>query len=155
MKVLVLESMRAASCPEETMPRKAKVPAITPSQARYILEKLIDDGKVSAADVRQKLAGMWGEMSFVERRLAEIRGFASDIDPVRAVKKAAKQVKKVVARARRKMKVSPQRAASMKLQGRYLSLIARVAKKDRARYQKMAKAQGREKAIAAMEKATK
>lgn len=137
------------------MPRKATVPAITPSQARYILEKLIDDGKVSAADVRGKLAGMWGEMSFLEKRIAELRGFASDLHPVRAVRKAAKQVKKAVEKARRKMTVSPERAASMKLQGRYLGLIAKVAKKDRAKYRRMAKAQGRDKAIAAMEKATK
>ena len=40
------------------MPRRATVPTLTGSQALYILEKLVAQGKVSASDIREQLAGM-------------------------------------------------------------------------------------------------
>jgi hypothetical protein len=40
----------------------------------------------------------------------------------------------------------------MKLQGQYLGLLRRLPKTQRGKYQKIAKDQGRDKAIAAMKK---
>src|SRR5688500_20228958 len=95
------------------MPRVASVPPLTANQARYSLEKLIDDGTVSAADVRRHLAGMWQEMSFIEKRLSELRGIA------RPVKHPSNTVRAVVKRARRRRRriASPEVAPSQRIQG--------------------------------------
>ncbi len=121
------------------VPRLAQVPPLSSHQARYVLEKLIDEGKVSASDVRRHLSGIWEEMSFLEKRVAELRGAT---EPIRArLKKAARRV------------VSSERKASQKLQGRYLGFIRQIPEKSRARYQRIAKVAGRQKAIDAMREA--
>ncbi len=130
------------------MARPQTVPALTSAQARYVLEKLIDERKVSAADVRRHLGGMWREMSFLEKRLAELRSMIEPVKhPVRAVKRALTKAK----RARRKLSATTR--ASYKLQGQYLGYMKQIAVKDRAKFKRMAKEQGREKAVAAMKKA--
>ena len=48
---------------ESPHPENCKVPSVTSNPARYILEKLIDNGEVTAAHVRRNLACMWNEMS--------------------------------------------------------------------------------------------
>ena len=130
------------------MPRAANVPPLTANQARYILEKLIDDGTVSAADVRRHLAGMWQEMTFIEKRLSELRGIA------RPVKHPASTVRAAVKRARRRRRrvVSPEVAESQRVQGQYLGLIRQVPEGDRRRFQDIARSRGRETAIAALKK---
>ena len=128
------------------MPRPANVPPLTANQARYILEKLIDEGQVSAADVRRHLAGMWQEMTFIEKRLSELQGAAQPVrHPVRAVRSAVKQ-------RRRRRNASPEVAASQRLQGQYLGLIRQVPEGDRKRFQDIAKEKGREAAVAALRK---
>ncbi len=121
------------------MPRVASVPPLTANQARYILEKLIDDGTVSAADVRRHLAGMWQEMSFIEKRLAELRGSA------RPVKHPSTTVRAVMKRARRRRRrvVSPEVAASQRIQGQYLGLMRQIPEGDRRRFQDIARVNGR------------
>ena len=131
------------------MARPANVPSLTPNQARYILEKLIDERVVSAADVRRHLAGMWQEMSFIEKRLSELRAVAGTARPVHSVKKAVGKVSK---RVRRSRKISPEVAASQKIQGQYLGYMRQIPEGDRKRFQDIAKTKGREEAIAAMKK---
>ena len=64
-------------------------------QAYYILEKLVDEKIVSAADIRRHLAGMWQEMSALERRIAELRDMAEPMrHPIRAAKRVVRKVKK-------------------------------------------------------------
>lgn len=129
------------------MPRKRAVPALTSQQARYILEKLIDEKTVTAADIRRHLSGMWEEMSALEKRISELRGMAEPLrHPVRAAKNVVKKVKRVAKR------VSAERLASQKIQGQYLGLIRQIAKRDRPKYQKIAQENGRESAISAMKK---
>lgn len=129
---------------------RATTPELTAAQARYILEKLIDERKVTAADVQRHVAGMWDEMGVLEKRLAELRDAAEPLKhPVRAARKVGAKVK---AAARR---VTAERRASMKLQGRYLSLLRQIPEKQRARYQKLAKDEGRESAINQMSAAVK
>ncbi|HVS33896.1 MAG TPA: FaeA/PapI family transcriptional regulator [Thermoanaerobaculia bacterium] len=128
------------------MARAANVPPLTANQARYILEKLIDEGKVSAVDIRRHLAGMWQEMTFVEKRLSELRGIA------RPVKHPASRIRAAVKRAQRRRTVSPEVAASRQIQGQYLGLIRQVPEGDRRRFQDIARSKGREAAIAALKK---
>lgn len=129
------------------MPRPAKVPAVTAAQARYILEKLIDEGKVTAADVRRHLGTMWAEMSFLERRINELRSMSGIVrHPVRETKDAVKKIR----RRRKSREVTPERAASQRIQGQYLGYLRQFAKNARKAYQDIAKTKGREAAIDAM-----
>ncbi len=125
------------------MARRATVPALTANQARYILEKLIDEGAVTAADVRRHLAGMWVEMNFLQKRIAELRAMAASVHPVRRVKSA-------VRRARRA--VTPAMARSRALQGQYIGLLRQVPEGDRKRFQDLARGKGREAAVSALKK---
>ncbi len=145
------------------MARPAKFPPLTAHQAKYILEKAIDEKQLSAADIRRYLSGMWEEMSTLEKRISELRGIAANVHPVRATKRAARQVAETVAettkavtkRVRRKMKASsPEVLASRKLQGQYISALRGVAKTKRARYSAIAREQGREAAIREIKKST-
>lgn len=126
------------------MARKAAVPETTPHQARYILEKLIDEGTVKAADVRRHMAGMWQELSTIERRIEELRSLAGSVHPVRRVKQTARKVTKRI--------TSAKVLASQRLQGEYIRAIARVPKNQREKFKKIAKADGRQAAIDAMSK---
>ncbi len=126
------------------MARRAAAPEITPHQARYILEKLIDEGTVSAADVRRHLAGMWQELSAIERRIEELRSLAGSVHPVRSVRQAVRKVKKRI--------TSAKVAASQRLQGEYIRAIRGVPKSRRDRFAKIAKTEGRQAAIDAIQK---
>ena len=129
------------------MARTAQTPSITSAQAKFILEKLIDEGRVTAADVRRQLAGMWEEMNALERRIAELRGAAANVHPIRAVKRAAKTV------AKKTRKLSAKTRASYQLQGQFLGYLHQIKKTQRAKYKRMAKEKGREQAVAAMKTA--
>ena len=125
------------------MPRIAKVQPLTANQARYILEKLIDEGKVTAEDVRRHLAGMWQEMTFMEKRLSELRAAAASVHPVRTAKRAARRV-----RAR----ITPAIQKSRALQGQYIGLLRQIPEGDRRRFQDIAKIKGRDVAVAALKR---
>lgn len=125
------------------MARLAKVPALTPAQARYILEKLLDEGTVSAADVRRHLAGMWHEMTFLEKRIAELRGAATAVHPVRGVKAVARRAKRAL---------SPALSKSLAMQGQYIGFLRQIPEGDRKQFQDIAKEKGRAAAIAALKK---
>jgi hypothetical protein len=104
---------------------------------------------VSAADIRRHLGEMWQEMNALERRIEELRAATQPLGhPVRTARTAAKRIKKAARKA-----ISPERAESMRLQGRYLALLLKTRKSARAKFRKLAKERGRADAIAAMEKA--
>ena len=69
------------------MTRKPTVPPLTGGQARFILERLIDERVVTAADIRRLLGQMWNEMNTIERRISELRAFA---EPIRHPARAAR-----------------------------------------------------------------
>src|SRR5207302_1419810 len=110
------------------MPKRPTVPPLTSSQTKYVLEKLIDEGKVSAADVRRHLSGMWKEMNSLERRLAELRAMA---EPLRHPVRATKGVAKKPTQARRK--ISAAGRASYRQQGFYVAHIRQIPERERAR----------------------
>jgi len=59
------------------MVEKSTTIAVTPGQAQWIVERMIADGRLSAADVRTILAAMGEEIAELEQRLAllqEARG---------------------------------------------------------------------------------
>lgn len=91
---------------------------------------------------------MWEEMNFLEKRVAELRGIAGDIHPVRRAKAVVQRVAKRVKRAAK----TPEAAASRKLQGQYIAYIRQIPKRQRKRFAEVAKKDGREAAIAAIKK---
>ncbi len=120
----------------------ANVPELTAQQAYYILGKLIDERRVTASDVRRHLAAMWQEMSFLEKRIAELQGMAGSVHPVRAVKARLRRT--------RSRAVSPEVLKSRALQGQYIGLLKQIPEGDRKRFQDIARKSGREAAIVAL-----
>lgn len=49
---------------------------VTPAQAKWILERLIADRRISVADVQSLLAGLGEEIAAIERRLVSLREVA-------------------------------------------------------------------------------
>ena len=137
-------------------PRKS-APAFSPGQAKYVLERLISDRRISSADIRRYVDDMHREIGNLEDRLRSLReatgealrGAISAISPGRrrgrppgtGAKKAG---------GRRRSAITAEQLASRKLQGRYLGLIRQIPASRRGQYQKIAKESGREAAIKAM-----
>lgn len=53
--------------------------AVTPAQAQWIVERLIAERRISAADVQSLLAELGDEIASIERRLASLRASAGRV----------------------------------------------------------------------------
>ena len=60
------------------MAEKKVAIAVTPGQAQWIVERMIAERRISAADVRNCLANMGEEIAELERRLATLRQARGD-----------------------------------------------------------------------------
>ena len=49
---------------------------VTPAQAKWIVERLVADRRISIADVQKLLSELGGEIEAIERRLASLRSAA-------------------------------------------------------------------------------
>jgi hypothetical protein len=150
-------------------PRKgsAGLPALSPGQAQYILERLVDDRRVSAGEVNRYVSDMHREINQLEQRLQSLRSAAgSAAQPVRrgpgrppgsgaqrSTATAAGATTGGKRRRRRSAALTPEQRASRQLQGRYLGLIRQIPATRRAQYAKTAKEKGREAAIKDMQMA--
>jgi hypothetical protein len=119
---------------------------LSQSDAQEILQDLIRDGKVSAADIHR-----YREIRRLEQQLASLRGGG-----VRRGRRPGAAAPAPAAaggrrRRRRSAALTPEQRASRQLQGRYLGLIRQIPKTQRARYAKIAKDRGREAAIKEMQ----
>ena len=119
---------------------------LSASDAKQILQDLIRDGKVLAADIARSL-----EIRKLEERLSALRGGGGRRGrrPGTTAKAAAG------GRKRRQRPLTAQQRASRQLQGRYLGLIRQIPAGQRGRYAKIAKDKGRESAIKEMQGALK
>jgi hypothetical protein len=147
-------------------PRKsASQHNFTPGQAKYVLERLIKDRRISASDIRAYVDEMRHEIGVLEERLRSlreatgeaIRGVIQALTPGRrrgrppgSVTKQPAPAAKPRARRRRRARITPEQLASRQLQGRYLGLIRQIPASRRGQYQKIAKERGREAAIKEM-----
>jgi len=109
--------------------------------AQAILQQLINEGRVSAADVTR-----CREIQQLEQRLAALRGGTA----------GARRRGRPPAFAGRRISaassaLTPQQRASRQLQGRYLALVRQIPASRRARFGQIAKDKGREAAIRAMQ----
>lgn len=127
---------------------------LSPSHALYALEQAMEDRKITRADLDRYAKKMRAEIDEIEARLAALKDAA--LAPLtRVVRRGPGRPRKgstpVRDRASRvKTPVSAKRKQSMKVQGEYLLHIRQIPEKQRARFKKIAKEEGREKAIAAM-----
>lgn len=133
--------------------------AFTPNEARFILEQMVRDGRVSRADLDLYRERMRDEAHTLLERLRALgwnetaSAAASAVvgaAVVAAAPAAARGVQKAVRRARR---MTAEQAAGMKLQGQYLSRVRRFPATRRAEFARIAKTEGREAAIRAMDTA--
>lgn len=129
------------------MPRpRTKTQELTSGQALYVLSRLIKERRISEAQVSRMVLEMQTEIRDLEQRLALLRANAGGSVGSRAGQPRGKH-----AGVRRVSKnVSPETVASRKVQGEYMGLIRHLRPTERARYKKVARAQGREAAIKAM-----
>lgn len=151
------------------MARSAKKPGLTPHQAAFVVERALAERKLSSADVKRYVGQMHEEISTIEKRLVELRD--AIVQPVKRALHLGSPVTRRAGgdppfpkrkaggdppfpkKAAKRKPISAERRASMKLQGEYLGLLARLPKSQRSKYQKIAREEGRDKAIAAMKKA--
>jgi hypothetical protein len=121
---------------------------ISASDAQKILQDLIREGKIAAADI-----GRFFEIRKLEERLQSLRSGGG-----RRGRRPASQAASKSAGGKRRRRQGPltaQQRASRQLQGRYLGLIRQIAATQRGRYAKIAKDKGRESAIKEMQSALK
>jgi O6-methylguanine-DNA--protein-cysteine methyltransferase len=119
---------------------------LTHSQALYVIDRLVADRKISAAQVAKIRDAMAAEIRELEARLSRLRGAASE------------RSRPALARARtpgRGGQLSAATQASRRLQGQYLNLIRRIPAGQRARYKQIAQNQGREEAVRVLRKVLK
>ena len=117
------------------MPRGRRATAF--DDAHAILQQLINEGRVSAADVTR-----CREIQQLEQRLAALRGGTGGMrrrgrPPATAARRPSAALSAL----------SPQQRASRQLQGRYLALVRQIPASKRARFGQMVKQKGREAAI--------
>ena len=140
-------------------------PQLTPGQASYVLDRLVNDRRVTRTEISHYMAEMQNEIGFLEKRLQALRDAAGTVadsvvamvTPKRrgrppAAVKADREVAAIAgpARRRRSRAITPEQKASRQLQGRYLGLIRQIPPSKRAQYQRVAKDRGRDAAIKEM-----
>lgn len=147
-------------------PRNKPVSDFTPGQASYVLNRLMQDRRISASDVNRYVSDMSREIDDLEKKLAALRaahgaGSTPSAAPARrgrrpgrpaaaAAAPAAKASAKGGRRRGRKSAITPEQVASRKLQGRYLGLVRQFPPNKRAYFAKVARDKGREAAIKEM-----
>ena len=130
------------------------------AQAQFILERLVNDRRVSPAEINRYMGDLHREISALEQRLQSLRSASGGAGaPVRrgpgrppgsgAVAPAGGKRR----RRRGSASLSPEQRASRQLQGQYLGLIRQIPATRRGQYQKIAKEKGREAAIREMKSA--
>jgi hypothetical protein len=127
---------------------------ITPSQAHYVLSRMVSDRTISRKDVASYLAMMQREIRDLETRLDALRSLESEKGTPaarpRARRRSAGAAPKAVAKAKKRSRITPEQRASRQLQGVYMSLLRRIPKSKRAQFQALAKDKNRQAAVDAM-----
>jgi len=126
--------------------RATRVPQSSSSEAQQILDAMIRDGRISAADVHR-----YSEIQKLEERLQALRSGGTAAPLWRARRAAAPATAPARSGRRRRTAITAEQLASRQLQGRYLGLIRQIPASQRGRYTKTAKERGREAAIREMQ----
>lgn len=150
------------------MARPRKVVQVPPAEAAFILEALMRDGRLDSNTLGEYRGRFNQEIASLEARLAHLRELSGAVAPAvvraaaaapaitRAAKRVAPKAAKAVKPAAKQAsaQVTPERARTRELQGRYLGLMHRVPKtvmKQRFGKDAIAK-KGKEAVLAEMER---
>jgi hypothetical protein len=119
-----------------------------PRNPSEVLEILVNAGRITWGEIARIT-----EMADLERRLKELKAaFGIRGDEVRVPHVGANSRGPRLAK-RRKGPVSAERRASQRLQGQYIAHLRQLPKSARAKFQKIAREDSREKAITAIKQA--
>src|SRR3954451_9300764 len=123
---------------------------LTPGQALYVIERMLDDRRISLADVHASLQGMDQEIRTIEDRLARLRAAAGPESTPSRQSAIPRRRGRIAKRGRpTKQKVSPAR----ELHGRYIGYLRQFTKKQRASYKGMVATDGKEATVRKMREA--
>lgn len=146
-------------------------PNLSSGQASYVIDRMINERRVSPGEVIRYVNEMQREIDELERRLQSLRAAAGGGGGARPAAAAprrrgrppgSRNRPKAAAPAagggakrgrKRRSSITPEQLASRQLQGRYLGLIRQIPASKRGPYQKTAKEKGREAAIKEMQSA--
>src|SRR4051812_33641177 len=117
---------------------------VSPGEALYVLDRLINEKRITASEVARLAADMHDEIADLERRLAALRQAAE------SVRSGSRNPVSTRASSGRAKPVNPSLMRSRKLQGEYMGLIRHIPASARPRMKKLAGEQGREAAVKAM-----
>jgi hypothetical protein len=119
---------------------------LTPSQALYVIDRLIIEKRISPAIVAKIRDEMASEIRELEERLARLRGSEEPRPSSVQRRKSPRPTDG---------SLSPATLASRRLQGQYLNLIRRIPAPQRSRYKQIALTKGREEAVRALRRTLK
>lgn len=125
-----------------------KESTVTPSQAAYVVEKLIAERKVSRADVQRYLQYMQTEIRNLEQKIASLRGHVPAA-PLAQPSKAPSQ--KTTPKKRGRGRKGYLRG----LAGTFAVLTRELAAADRAKYESIRSEKGLTAAVAELRKVSK
>jgi hypothetical protein len=112
---------------------------LSPSQALYVLDRLVRERRIKAREVTRMASEMNSEIADLERRLAMLRG-----DAVGGARTRGRPVRRVT------RPVNAAVAASRRLQGEYMGLMRHITGRERSRIKKITVEKGREAAVKEM-----
>jgi len=118
---------------------------LTPDQAKWVLSRMLDDRRLTRRELDGYLKRMTNEIAELEQEIARLRSAIPGGPHGFPAVKASR-----ASRARRN--VSPEVLASRRLQGEYIRAIKALPERERPKYKRIARQEGREAAIAAMAK---
>ena len=126
------------------MPRKADLGKIPATDLVYALNRLIQEGKTSVAEVRRFAGERPARIAALERELATLKaGRAAATAAGRSAGPRAAAAKK----PKRKFTLTAKARAARKRQGQYLAALKRLKGVERARVKAMARKEGVAKAV--------
>jgi hypothetical protein len=134
----------------------SNAPQLSAGQASYVLQRLISDRRISAAEVNRYMSEMRREITDLEERLQSLRMAAGAAVAAVVGRRrgrpaaAAAGTKRGAGGRRRRAAITPEQRQSRVIQGRYLGLIRQIPASRRGQYQKIAREKGREAAIKEM-----
>lgn len=125
------------------MPRVGQQPALSDGTAKYVLDRLVAERRVTPADISRYLGEMQTEIRHLEERIARLRAIAA------APQSLGRETREPKRRSRR-TKRRPARGSGKAFGGMYGGLIRRVPAGQQQQYKDIKAAQGIEAAIAAL-----
>jgi hypothetical protein len=134
-------------------PRKRLDLDLTGPQARYVLNSLLADRRITERDVRNHLNNLHSEIASLESRLELLRDTSVHTGKARRSAGRSNGIPAPTgAPKRRRVNLSPERRAALKKQGLYLALMRQIPKTKRAAFKAMFRKSGMDPTLAAMQK---